>query len=214
MAAVVAADDAPEDRQFGVVVLGGGGAGWTGADTFDVALDRRGQSGGVAAQGNILVSGDVVLSSIEAFERSNGDLADRLVVALVAGADAGGDSRCGDQTATSAALIVARPGDAAYSNTEVGVFGVDPEEHAVPSIFVSVLVREGGERAPDRLARGWAAADKSSGNAVIREVDPGADTATAGARRFVVVLLAVFAISVVAVLAVGLRRRRRRPASS
>ena len=38
-----------------------------------------GQSGSVAARGDILVSGDVVLSSIEAFERSNGDLADRLV---------------------------------------------------------------------------------------------------------------------------------------
>ena len=44
VAAVVARAEQtlPEDRQFGVVVLGGGGAGWTGADTFDVALDRRG----------------------------------------------------------------------------------------------------------------------------------------------------------------------------
>jgi len=109
--AVVAADAAPDDRQFGVVVLGYGGAGWTGSDTFDVAIDRRSADGAVSVQGNILVSEQVVEAALAAFEASAGGLADRLLAALVAGADEGGDLRCGDQTATSAALIVARPGD-------------------------------------------------------------------------------------------------------
>ncbi|MCL1601948.1 MAG: DUF1028 domain-containing protein, partial [Actinomycetia bacterium] len=42
---VVSTDDAPDDRQFGVVVLTRGGAGWTGANTFDVAVDERSANG-------------------------------------------------------------------------------------------------------------------------------------------------------------------------
>ena len=90
--AVVAADESPDDRQFGVVVLDGGGAGWTGADTLDVALDRRAAGGTVSAQGNILVSEGVVDAVIAAFEAAGGELADRLLAGLAAGADAGGFS--------------------------------------------------------------------------------------------------------------------------
>ena len=208
--AVVAADDAPEDRQFGVVVLGGGGDGWTGADTFDIALDRRGGSEVVSVQGNILVSEDVVSAAIDGFESSSGELADRLVAALVAGADEGGDSRCGAQTATSAALIVARSGDASYAHTDAGVLGVDPASDEVPSVYVSVLVEMGGERAPDRLAAAWAGADRSSSQVVIQQVDPGADTSAEDARQFVrVLLLIMVGLAVGAAVLVIWRRRRR-----
>ena len=208
--AVVAADDAPEDRQFGVVVLGGGGDGWTGADTFDVALDRRGVGEVVSAQGNILVSEHVVSAALAAFDASSGELADRLVAALVAGADEGGDSRCGDQTATSAALIVARPGDASYANTDAGVVGVDPVSDEVPSVYVSVLVEMGGERAPDRLAAAWAGADRSSSQVVIQQVDPGADTSAEDARQFVRVLLLIVVCLIVGAVVLVIWRRRRR----
>ena len=188
--AVVAADDGMEERQFGVVVLGDGGAGWTGGDTLDVAVDKRSVNGTVSAQGNILVSEEVVDSAIAAFDATEGSLADRLVAALVAGADAGGDSRCGDQTATAAALVVARPGDQPYSYTDAVPFGPDPENDPVPSIFVSVLVEKGGVRAPDRLAQVWADADQDAPSASIRQIDPGADTAS-GSRTIVVVFLGV-----------------------
>lgn len=208
--AVVAADEAPEDRQFGVVVLGGGGAGWTGSDTFDVALDRRGAGELVSAQGNILVSEDVVSAAIAAFDASSGELADRLVEALVAGADEGGDSRCGDQAATSAALIVARPGDASYANTDAGALGVDPDSDKVPSVYVSVLVEKGAERAPDRLAAAWAGADRASSQVVIQEVDPGAGTSAEAARQFVGVFMLIVVSLIVGAVVLFVWRRRRR----
>ena len=192
---VVAADDAPDDRQFGVVVLDGGGAGWTGADNLDVALDRRVVDATASAQGNILVSERVVDAVTAAFEASDGELADRLLAGLVAGADAGGDSRCGDQTATAAALIVGRPDDQNYAFTDAGLNGVDPDEEVVPSVFISVLVEEGGERAPDRLVEAWAAADRGAPSIVIREIDDGAGTAIGGA--LVVVLGSVGVLAVI-----------------
>jgi uncharacterized Ntn-hydrolase superfamily protein len=207
--AVVAADESPDDRQFGVVVLDDGGAGWTGSNTFDVALDRRSADGTMSAQGNILVSEDVVDAAIAAFETADGELADRLLAGLVAGADAGGDSRCGEQTARAAALIVARPGDDNYAFTDAGVLGVDPDVETVPSVFVSVLVAEGGDRAPDRLAEAWRGADRSGSSVTIREVDDGANSALGAARNIVLVILGVVAALVVLVVVLFIRSRRR-----
>jgi uncharacterized Ntn-hydrolase superfamily protein len=189
--AVVAADNGMEERQFGAVVLGDAGAGWTGGDTLDVAIDRRSEDGTVAVQGNILVSQDVVDAAISAFDAADGQLADRLIAGLVAGADAGGDARCGDQTATAAALVVARPGDQNYTYTDTTPLGPDPETDPVPSIFVSVLVEKGGVRAPDKLAEVWAAADQDAPSVAIRQIDPGADTTAQGSRTIVVVSLGI-----------------------
>jgi uncharacterized Ntn-hydrolase superfamily protein len=207
--AVVAADDAPETRQFGVVVLDDDGAGWTGADTFDVALDRRSTDGTVSVQGNILVSEGVVDAAIAAFEASDGDLPDRLLAALVAGADEGGDSRCGDQTAKSAAMIVARPGDQNYAFTANSVVGVDPADATVPSVFISVLVEAGAERAPDRLVAAWVTADQEASSVVIRDIDEGADTSVKAAGNAILVFLGVVVAVVVIVIFVVIRSRRR-----
>jgi uncharacterized Ntn-hydrolase superfamily protein len=208
---VVAADDSPEDRQFGVVVLDDGGAGWTGSDTFDVALDRRSTDGTVSVQGNILVSKTVVEAAIAAFNATEGDLADRLLAALVAGADEGGDLRCGDQTATSAALIVARPGDQSYAFTDVGGLGVDPADETVPSVFISVLIEPGTERAPDRLAEAWASADQDAPAVVIREIDDGADTSATTAGKAILIILGVVALAVIVVFFFFRSKRRADP---
>jgi uncharacterized Ntn-hydrolase superfamily protein len=206
---VVDADDGMEERQFGVVVLGDAGAGWTGGDTIDVAIDRRSENGTVAAQGNILVSEDVVDAAIAGFGSAEGELADRLIAGLVAGADAGGDARCGDQTATSAALVVARPGDPDYAYTDTTPLGPDPAVDLVPSVFVSVLVEKGGERAPDELAEVWAAADQDAPSVVIRQIDPGADTAAQGSPTIVVVFLGIaFLIGIVVAGALILTRNK------
>jgi len=208
--AVVAADDRPDDRQFGAVVIDGGGAAWTGADNLEVATDRRNADATGSAQGNILASDDVVAEAIAAFGAADGELADRLVAGLLAGADAGGDSRCGEQTATAAALIVATSGDPVYAHTDERL-GVDPDSTPVPSVFVSVLVNRDGDRAPDRLAEVWATADPDASTIVIRQVDDGADT---DARRFrvvaavVLVLVAALVIGVVIAAVVVWRRRR------
>lgn len=169
----------------------------------------------VAAQGNILVSGAVVDDAIAAFEAAEGELADRLLAGLLAGADAGGDSRCGDQTATAAALLVARPADSVYAHTDGSVFGVDPDKTPVPAVFVSVLVGRDGDRAPDRLAAEWANADRDAPSIVIRQVDDGADVVASRLTLIAIVVLVVLVAGVVILLVTaGWMWRRRRGAAA
>ncbi len=98
-------DGAPADRQHGVAAMDGSAAGYTGSENSLVALDR--QETNVSVQGNILVSEDVVNDAIDAFVLDgNRSLAERLVAALEAGSTAGGDARCGDQTALFAHVSV------------------------------------------------------------------------------------------------------------
>jgi len=206
--AVVDGDDAPDDRQFAVAMLGGGAAAWSGGDTVEVSVAARNVAGTAMAQGNILVSEQVVAGALAAFDTSPGTLADRLVAALVAGADEGGDARCGPQTATAAALVVAAPDDDSYAATDGGPFGIDPESEAVPSVFVSVLVNEGGDRAPDRLAQLWDERE-TTGAVAIRAIDDGADTRASEARRAVLAAAAALGGVIVFVI-IGIVRNRRR----
>ena len=111
---VVAADGLSAVRQYGVTTLDGMAAGFTGASTQDWAGDVQGF--GVSAQGNILYGPEVVDDSLTAFEAKATEcpltLADRLMLALEAGAAQGGDNRCSEeQTALAAVLQVAQPGD-------------------------------------------------------------------------------------------------------
>jgi uncharacterized Ntn-hydrolase superfamily protein len=97
-------DEGKERRQAGVVDARGGSATYTGKNCNAWAGGRTGKN--YAAQGNILVSEEVVNAMCEAFERTAGDLSERLWAALDAGQKAGGDSR-GQQ---SAALLVVKKG--------------------------------------------------------------------------------------------------------
>jgi uncharacterized Ntn-hydrolase superfamily protein len=100
--AVLEPDGDREERQVGFVDAEGGVASFTGANCMDWAGGRTGD--GFAVQGNILAGEDVVASLADAFVRTEGDLCDRLLAALLAGDAAGGDRR-GKQ---SAALLVVR----------------------------------------------------------------------------------------------------------
>ena len=159
-------DDDFETRQHGVVVIGDRGAGFTGSDNSDFAGDAQGPN--VAAQGNLLVSSAVIDDAIASFDdRDSSDdrsLAERLVDALEAGSLAGGDARCGDQTALFAHVSVidengnrARPnvvdlttwverGDGANPVTELttlfrsGTTTVRPDPAAVPAPAVPLLL--------------------------------------------------------------------------
>ncbi len=99
--ALLAADDQREERQAGVVDAAGTAATWTGAECLDWAGGVTGP--GYAIQGNILTGPDVVTAMQEAYQRAMADpLPERLMAALRAGDEAGGDRR-GRQ---SAALLV------------------------------------------------------------------------------------------------------------
>ncbi len=100
-------------QQYGVAALGHAPAAYTGAGTdawMGHALDAD-----VSVQGNLLAGPRVVGDAMAAFRAAAADtaltLADRLLLALEAGAAAGGDARCPGQTALSAFLFVAGPGD-------------------------------------------------------------------------------------------------------
>lgn len=103
----------PENQQYGVVALGAdSGATYTGTAAYAESATAHGP--GVAVQGNTLPSKEVIHAAMAAFRAaadSGKPLAERLLRALEAGSAAGGDRRCGRQTAHSAFLGVARPGD-------------------------------------------------------------------------------------------------------
>ncbi len=90
-------DTLAQQRQYGVVNLDGPPAGFTGAENGDFAGDLQGEIDTFAfsVQGNILTGAGVIDRAAEAFADGGCDLADRLMLALEAGAENGeGDSRC------------------------------------------------------------------------------------------------------------------------
>lgn len=95
-------DQGRDDRQVAVIDSRGNAVNFTGSRCLAWAGGRVGLN--YACQGNILASEKVVDEMAKAFEKTEGELAERLLAALVAAQAAGGDKR-GMQ---SAALLVVR----------------------------------------------------------------------------------------------------------
>jgi len=121
-------DEASQHRQVGIVDTSGHAVAHTGSECYDWAghiVDD-----GVTVQGNILIEGTAE-AMMRAFKTTEGDLPERLLSALEAGQEAGGDSR-GQQ---SAHLLVHRR-DGGYgggSNVWVDV-RVDDHPEAVAEL--------------------------------------------------------------------------------
>jgi uncharacterized Ntn-hydrolase superfamily protein len=103
---LLAADEQAGYRQVAVMGVGGPAAVHTGADCIPFAGHEIGDS--CSAQANLMAGEAVWPAMVEAFERSSGPLARRLLAALEAGEAAGGDVR-GRQSA--ALLVVPASGD-------------------------------------------------------------------------------------------------------
>jgi len=101
IAALLAGDAGREHRQIHILDAGGRDASFTGSACVAWCGAVRGID--VSVAGNMLAGSAVVERTLEAFQRSGGALAERLLTALEAGEAAGGDSR-GKQ---SAALKIA-----------------------------------------------------------------------------------------------------------
>jgi len=103
---LVEKDEKKHFRQVGVLSADGQSFHYTGKNCIDWAggISKKDYS----VQGNILESGDVLKAMSEKFETSygKGPLGERLILALKAGQEAGGDKR-GQQ---SAALLIVRKG--------------------------------------------------------------------------------------------------------
>ena len=131
---LVSADDQAKERQVGVVDGQGGSATFTGSGCHDWAGGRHGP--GFAAQGNILAGGQVVDALVETFTATEGPLAERLLAALAAGDNAGGDRR-GRQ---SAALSVRKPGGGYGGNNDI-MIDLRIDDHADPVPELARLYR-------------------------------------------------------------------------
>src|SRR3954471_21301104 len=120
-------DEGRDERQVGIVDAEGGAATHTGHACLDWAGGVSGA--GYAIQGNILAGEFVVTAMQDAFEATDHDepLARRLLAALAAGDDAGGDRR-GRQ---SAALLVVREG-AGYAGGDDIAVDLRVDDHPDP----------------------------------------------------------------------------------
>ncbi len=114
-----------EGRQFAVVDANGGIAVHTGPTANFWAGHRVGEH--YSAQGNILTGPEVVEAMGDAFEATEGTLAEKMQAAMVAGQEAGGDSR-GRQ---SSAMLVVGKGMGRNINNDV-VARLQVEDHPMP----------------------------------------------------------------------------------
>ena len=118
-------DTGKNTRQVGIVDANGTIANYTGEECHDWAGAISGDH--FTAQGNILTGEEVVKAMASSFEKSEGELADRLLHALIAGQENGGDKR-GQQ---SAALYVVRK-NGGYSGFNDRYVDLRVDDHEKP----------------------------------------------------------------------------------
>ncbi|MFW9786209.1 MAG: DUF1028 domain-containing protein [Candidatus Thorarchaeota archaeon] len=124
-------DEGREHRQIGIVDANGQAMAHTGSECMEWAGQIVGD--GFTCQGNILASEAVVIDMAEAFERTDGDIIDKLFAGLIAGQAAGGDRR-GMQ---SASILVVREAGG-YEGGNDRYVDVRVDEHPDP---INELVR-------------------------------------------------------------------------
>lgn len=130
---LVEEDKDREHRQLGVVDRHGNAAAWTGKECFFWAGRRTGR--GYTCQGNILASEAVVAAMADTFERTTGPLPERMVSALEAGQEQGGDSR-GQQ---SAALYVVKA-KSSYGGYLDRYIDLRADDHTAPIVELRKLL--------------------------------------------------------------------------
>ena len=122
-------DSGQKTRQVGIVDANGHVANHTGEGCHDWAGAVSGKN--YTAQGNILAGEAVVKAMGEAFEQSEDELADKLMAALFAGQENGGDKR-GQQSA--ALLIVRKKGGYSGFNDRYIDLRVDDAEKPIDEL--------------------------------------------------------------------------------
>lgn len=120
---LTAGDEGRKIRQVGIVDGQGRSANYTGENCLSWAGALSGD--GWTCQGNILAGPGVVRAMAEAYTGASGPLPERLLAALAAGQEAGGDAR-GVQ---SAALLVVGPG---ADRPDGRLFDIRVDDHHKP----------------------------------------------------------------------------------
>ncbi|ARU63011.1 fimbrial assembly protein FimA [Tumebacillus avium] len=141
-------DEGKDWRQVGIVDRHGNAAAFTGIKCHDFAFHHIGQ--GFTCQGNLLAGPEVLDAMAISFQYAKGDLADRLLAALIAGDEAGGDKR-GKQ---GAALYVVKE-KGAYDGHIDRYVDLRVDDHASPTYELKRLLKLHrlymGETDPNKL---------------------------------------------------------------
>lgn len=114
----------PEEQQYGIILLADGTTPkvYSGSEIWDWSGEIVDDD--FAVFGNILVGEQVVKKAYEAFGKNRDkSLSERLMMALKAGEEAGGDKRCGKQYAQSAFIMTYHPNDGAI--TKLAIQGIE-----------------------------------------------------------------------------------------
>ena len=176
---LTADDDEAPSRQVGIVSADPDEppAAFTGDECHDHAGDRQGDH--YTVQGNILENADTLDAMAEAFEETDGGLPERLIAALHAGNEAGGDKR-GEQ---SAALYVAKP-EGGYDGRNDRWVDVRVDDHERPideleRVFkiydVTLLEREAPDETRELTGDAAVAAEAALADLGFYEGEPTAD---------------------------------------
>ncbi len=131
---VTAADPMHQHRQLGIVGIHGSPFTFTGSQCMEWAGGKAGEN--FAVQGNLLTGPEVIEQMASAFENLHGTLAERMIAALHAGQEAGGDKR-GRQ---SASLLVVREGWG-YSGLSDRFRDIRIDDHLNPIIELDRIYR-------------------------------------------------------------------------
>ncbi len=127
---LLADDEGRELRQIGIVDIEGRAAAHSGAENGSWAGSRQGV--GYSVQGNVLVGMEVVDAVADSFESTSGsgmELAERLILALAAGQELGGDKRWG--YFQSAAIRISDSEDPGRGGDHISL-AIDVGEHERP----------------------------------------------------------------------------------
>jgi len=157
-------DPQHEQRQVGIVDAKGRAATYTGKSCIRWAGGIAGKH--FAVQGNILTGEAVVKAMADTFQRTQGELAKRLLTALEAGEKAGGDAR-GKQ---SAAILVVRKGGgyAGFDDRYIDL-RVDDHPDPIPELR-RLLTMQLAMRRQDRAFRLYNAKKYREAAAVFAEI--------------------------------------------
>ncbi|MYL35337.1 DUF1028 domain-containing protein [Pontibacillus yanchengensis] len=123
-------DSGRDMRQVGIVDARGGSATYTGVNCYSYAGGHA--SDNYAVQGNILVGVETIQAMAEAFEKTSGSLANRLLKSLNEGQQAGGDKR-GKQSA--ALYVVKEQGGYGGYNDRFIDLRVDDHEDPIRELY-------------------------------------------------------------------------------
>ena len=133
---LIADDDGRSQRQVGIIDASGNVANYTGDGCLEWAGVCSGEN--YSAQGNLLADKVVVEAMGKAFETTEGELAEKLMAALIAGQRAGGDRR-GQQ---AAALLVVREngGDGGFNDRYIDL-RVDDHKQPIKELHRLMKIR-------------------------------------------------------------------------